>query len=555
MEDLPVYEVLAQAFAAEGVDTVFALMGDANMYWITAMANKQSAQVVHARHEHAAVAMAHGYARRTGKVGVATVTCGPGYTQIMTALTSAARGRIPLVVFAGDTPTSDLWHLQQIDQKPLAEATGARFVRLENIDRMLHDLREAFYLAQFERLPVVLSVPMDLQARTFPWTPEHMPSSAVLPEAQRIHPDPAIVAKAVDMIKASQKPIILAGEGAVMAGAGEALEALGDKIGALLGNSVRAKGLFEGRRFDIGTAGSFASDVARELFAEADLVIGVGATLGQFTTEAGYLYPNAKVIQIDTNPRGLWQGLRIADLHIRADARVAAEALAKAVDAAGVSGKERYRTAEVRQRLESSGNDDTKPFDLKPREIDPRSAMQALSRLVPPDWDVVLSCGHFWLFSPHLSGRRPERYHFMYDFGAIAQGLSAAIGMAAARNDGKLLLIEGDGSLLMHIQELETAARHRLQMLICVLNDGAYAAEVHKLVAYDVDASQAEFGRPDLAAVAKAFGLRGETVTDLSSVDRLFAEHSRAGTSSLWDMHVAGHIPSKMFRRLYFGEH
>ena len=104
MSKLQVSDMLARAFAAEGVEVLFTLMGDANMYWSSAMAKLPGVKVVHARHEHCAVSMADGYARATGKVGVASVTCGPGYTQIMTALTMAARGNIPLVVFAGDAP-------------------------------------------------------------------------------------------------------------------------------------------------------------------------------------------------------------------------------------------------------------------------------------------------------------------------------------------------------------------------------------------------------------------------------------------------------------------
>src|SRR5208283_2516762 len=143
MSNNQVSDVLAQAFAAEGVDTLFTLMGDANMYWSAAMADN--------------------YARATGKVGVASVTCGPGYTQIMTALTMAARGNAPMVVFAGDAPIGASWYVQQIDQAPLALATGACFVPIRTIDRALDNVREAFYLARAERRPVVLSVPLDLQ--------------------------------------------------------------------------------------------------------------------------------------------------------------------------------------------------------------------------------------------------------------------------------------------------------------------------------------------------------------------------------------------------------
>src|SRR5215510_14781895 len=104
MKNMPIYAALAQAFAAKGVYAHFTLMGDGNMHWATAMKNLDGMATFSARHEHCACAMAMGYHLATGKVGVASVTCGPGFTQIMTALTVAARGRIPLVVFAGEAP-------------------------------------------------------------------------------------------------------------------------------------------------------------------------------------------------------------------------------------------------------------------------------------------------------------------------------------------------------------------------------------------------------------------------------------------------------------------
>ena len=118
MSELKVHEVLARAFAAEGVDTLFALMGDGNMYWATALARQHGARIIHARHEHSAVAMADGWARKTGRVGVATTTCGPGFTQIMTALTVAVRRGTPLIVFVGDTPTTDGYHVQGYRSAP-----------------------------------------------------------------------------------------------------------------------------------------------------------------------------------------------------------------------------------------------------------------------------------------------------------------------------------------------------------------------------------------------------------------------------------------------------
>src|SRR6185436_6087593 len=284
-DELKGYDVLSQAFVAEGVDTMFALLGDANMYWGAIMAQKHNVRVVHARHEHCAVAMADGYARYTGKVGVATVTCGPGFTQIMTALATAARGSIPLVVFAGDSPTSAAWYVQQLELGPLATATGARYLPVKSVDRMLDTVREAFYTARQERIPVVLGVPLDLQKAPFPWGADYSPSTELMPTPQRPAPDPVLVDQLAAMIAESKRPIILAG-----------------RCGALLATSLFGMGLFDHNRFSLGVAGAYASPLAREEFAACDLLIGVGAGLGHYTTEAGYLYPNAKTVQIDLNP-------------------------------------------------------------------------------------------------------------------------------------------------------------------------------------------------------------------------------------------------------------
>jgi thiamine pyrophosphate-dependent acetolactate synthase large subunit-like protein len=555
MSEIKGYEVLCQAFVSEGVDTMFALLGDANMYWGAMMAQKFGVNVVHARHEHCAVAMADGYARHTGKVGVASVTCGPGFTQIMTALATTSRGSIPLVVFAGDSPTSSAWYVQQLDLGPLALGSGARYVPVKSVDRMLDSVREAFYIARQERQPVVLGVPMDLQKADFPWGAEYSPSTDLMPTPQRPAPDPALVDQLVSMIGEAKRPIILAGRGCVRSGAAPALEALADRCGALLATSLFAKGLFDHHRFGIGVAGAYASPLAREEFAQCDLLIGVGAGLGHYTTEAGYLYPNAKSVQIDLNPRGLYQGIRVADMHIRADAKATAEAVLAKLEQRGFSSSGARTPMLAKQIQAMAARPDPKEFLVEPGTVDPRPAILELDRTIPKDWTVVSGGAHFaGVVATHFYGRRAENMHIVNDFGAIGSAFPIAIGMAAARADGKVLLIEGDGSLMMHIQELETIRRQGIRMLICAVNDGGYGAEVHKFRAQGFDATESQHGRGDIAAIARGFGLRGEKVNTLGRFEDLFAAHQKAGQSELWDLHVDDKIPSMPYRRIHYGE-
>jgi acetolactate synthase-1/2/3 large subunit len=553
MGKLLTLDMLARAFEAEGCDTLFTLMGDANMYWSTAMAERPGMKVIHARHESCAVSMADGYARKTGKVGVASTTCGPGFTQIMTSLAMAARARIPIVVFAGDSPIAASWYLQEIDMAPLARATGAHYVPVRHIDRLLDNVREAFQVARAERRPVVLSVPMDLQKQPWPHLAEHFPSDDIVPVKQRPLPDPELVESVCDMIAEAEHPIVLGGRGVIASGAADAVAELADQAGALLANSLLGKGLFDGNPYNLEIAGAFASDYARERFAESDLVIGIGVGLGHYTTEGGYLYPGAQVVQIDLNPRGLWQGLRTADLHVIADAKAGAEAITARLRERSIK-KTGYRTPEIAAQI-ANDHPDAKEYPVQPGMIDQRRFIEELDRTIPKDWDIVVGGGHYFSIAmTHLRGRAAERYHVINDFGAIGSGLAAAIGVAQARGDGKVCLIEGDGSLMMHCQELETIQRHGIRLLMTIMNDGGYGAEFHKFRANSIDESHAVHGRGDIAAMARGFGLQGATVKQMGSTEQLFREHEGANVASVWDVMVDDRIPSRAYRRIHYGE-
>jgi acetolactate synthase I/II/III large subunit len=200
-------------------------------------------------------------------------------------------------------------------------------------------------------------------------------------------------------------------------------------------------------------------------------------------------------------------------------------------------------------------NPDPKPYTPTPGTLDPRPVIKELDAAIPKDWDIIVAGGHCFSFAmTHLHGRPAGKYHIPIDFGAIGSGLSAAIGVAVARNNSKVLLIDGDGSLYQHIQELETLQRHGIKLLICIINDGGYGAETHKFRAYGVDPMHATHGRGDLAQVARGFGLNGTKVTTLGQFEHLFRQHQAQDGASLWDVHVDDLIPSRNYRRVHYGE-
>jgi acetolactate synthase-1/2/3 large subunit len=261
------------------------------------------------------------------------------------------------------------------------------------------------------------------------------------------------------------------------------------------------------------------------------------------------------VVRIDTQPRGLWQGLRTADLHVQADAKAAAEAIVSRLKERGIS-RRGWRSNEIAAKIATTAdNPDPKPYTPPPGTLDPRPVVKELDAAVPKDWDIIVAGGHCFSFAmTHLRGRPAGKYHIPIDFGAIGSGLPAAIGVAAARNNGKVMLIDGDGSLYQHIQELETVRRHGMKLLICIINDGGYGAETHKFRAHGGNPMHATHGRGDLAQIARGFGLSGTKVTSLGQFEGLFREHQTQDGASLWDVHVDDLIPSRNFRRVHYGE-
>jgi thiamine pyrophosphate-dependent acetolactate synthase large subunit-like protein len=547
MTERRLYEMLADAFAAEGVDTHFTLLGDGNMHWATVLAEQHGVRTIHARHEHCACEMASAYAQVTGRVGVASVTHGPGVTQIMTALTTAARGDIPLIVFAGEAPTTAAWTIQQIDQAPLVRACGVEYIQIQSANHAHDRVREAFCAAQHERRPVVVGVSDDLQRTLVRDVPPYLPSARFIPLHRPVGPDAESCRTIAEAIAAAERPIILAGRGVMLAGAKAEVLELAERCGALLATTLPARGLFEGQAYSIGIGGGWSSDVATDLFAGADLVIAIGASLSGFTTHFGRLYRRARVIQIDESPRAVRHNRVVAHDHLRADARLGVAAVNQSL-AQLMSTKAGYRTQATADRLrQSSGAVADKAPD---GAIDPRRAVQEINRVVPKDWFLIGGSGHCAYFTAtNTQDRPPELYASIRHFGAIGSGLSHAIGIAVARGDRKILLIDGDGSLIMHIQELETISRHGIQMLIAVLNDGAYGSEVHKLRMDGMSDKEVRFGRPDFARIAAGFSLRGARIADLADIEPRFQEHLRGTQAEIWDIPISGDVLSAPFAR------
>jgi thiamine pyrophosphate-dependent acetolactate synthase large subunit-like protein len=549
---MKVSDALASAFVKEGVTTVFGLMGNGNMYWWYALDQHPGVAIYETRYEGTALTMAEGWARATGQPGICTVTQGPGLSQLATALIVASRARVPLVVYAGETALDDPHGVQQFDQARFVEATEAGFVPIWKASEAEEAVRTAFYRARVESRPIVLNAPMDIQAQDYDGdVDEYQPSLTLLPGRQRLQPDPDLLRETSRVIAESKKPVIVVGQGAAASGAGEAITNLADRIGALLATTLPMKGWLGESEYHVGVSGLYATRTTIELFADADLVIGVGASLNHYTTEHGYIFPNARYVQIDVKPSVVMGTGKRADHYLQGDAKLTVEMLDQQLAEHGVSSTG-FRTSETRAML-AEYDPDPREFSLDPGTVDPRQVASMLDDVLPSDVGVVHGTGHCSGITA-IFMRKPRKLTWAINtFGCIGQAVPTAIGAAVALKGEPLAVVDGDASTLMHMSELETAARLGVKLLIAVFNDEALGAEYQKLVSKEMDARASAIPTPDLGAVARAFGCRGVQVRSLDEV-RAAADEFMAGEGPmLLDIRVSRSVISVPYSRLWFG--
>jgi thiamine pyrophosphate-dependent acetolactate synthase large subunit-like protein len=319
----------------------------------------------------------------------------------------------------------------------------------------------------------------------------------------------------------------------VLSEAGAAIEALGARTGALLATSAMANGLFAGLPYALGISGGFASPRAAELIAGADAIVSFGAMLNHWTTRHGALIgPRTPVVQVDVRPAALGAH-RPVTVAILADAGETARALEAELAARGHR-REGWRTAGRAEEIARGAWREAPYEDATTAEhIDPRTLSIALEELLPEDRSVAVDSGHFMGYPSMFLGVPDARsWVFANGFQAVGLGLGAAIGAAVARPGRLTVAAVGDGGVFMALEELETAARLGLRLLVVVYDDNAYGAEVHHFGPMGHDVGTVRFPDADLAAIARAAGAEAITVrgpADLSPV----SDWLRAGQGPL----------------------
>lgn len=548
---------------AQHIDHVFGVMGNGNAHFLDALERSTDVHYTAVRHEAGGVVAADAYHRAGGGLAAATATYGAGFTNTLTALAEAVQAHVPLILVVGDEPTSGPrpW---DVDQIALASAVGARTYTVGRADAAATTVIAIEHALSY-RVPTVLAIPYDvakLEAGPVPEAP-----SPTLP-APLAASSPFAVAAVADLaraLSAAERPVLIAGRGAWIADAGEALGRLADATGAVTATTALGRGIFPRGEFDLGVTGGFGAEAAMDLIGTADVAVVFGAGLNQFTMRFGSLFsPGTRVVQVDVAPAATHPHV---GGFIRGDARLVAEALVDELAAArnhstgetpahevfltsNVVSRERWVSAADIAALRRREPGDTLAPDGR---LDPRSVAARIGELLESDPAtrdrvVVSDGGHFigWanMYWPVASPDRMMMIGTAYQ--SIGLGFPSVPGAALAKPSSTVVLSTGDGGGLMALADLESAVRvARGRGLAVVWNDAAYGAEINLYGLQGLAREPMLIPEVDFAGLARAVGAHGVVVRTLDDLDAL-AEWVRTPVSDrpflLLDCRISGDV-------------
>lgn len=522
------HELVASSLADLGVDTIFGLIGHGNMLFVDDLVQQHDVRYVHAAREDGAVMMADGYARSTGRLGVATVTFGPGLTNTLTALTESSRARTPMLLIAGDTPRELNWHRQAIDQASVVRPSGALFRNVSGVDSLAFELRNAVREAWREMRPVVINIAQDIQeANLSEFAEAEVARLAGSPasfgswraEPQRVMPEHHVLDRALGVVASAKRPLILVGRGGVLSEGKEAILELAERLGALTATTLAAKDYLRSDPGCIGTMGTFSHQAAISLISQCDVILAFGASMNRDTTGRGAYLEDKTLVMVDSDPSAM-AGPEPA-LEVLGDARSVAEMMNEALRELDEP-TSKFRSPETLGMIASSSMLSEFTDHSGSGFVDVRTAMIRLDTLLPSPRTIVVDAGRF-MMAPlkYLSVDDPRSWIYTSNFGSIGLSLAAGIGAAVGTADLPTVVVCGDGGLLMSMQELHTIVRNELDLIVVVVNDGAYGAEFHGLVAENHDPSLSFLNGPDFPAVAHSLGLQTHRIDDITQFDQL----------------------------------
>ena len=497
-----VAELIVRCLEHEGVEYVFGIPGEENIHLVEAL-SRSSIRYVLVRHEQGASFMAETYGRLTGRAGVCSATLGPGAINLLLGTADATTNSTPLIALSAQVGMHRSFKEshQGVDLVSMFEPVTKWSALMATPGAAPEMLRKAFKLAQTERPGAVyLAVPEDVEKSAAPVDAVPLPVNVPRPD----QPSDDQVARAAAILGAARDPVVLAGHGATRAGAGDALVRFAERLGIPVATTFHGKGVFpDDHPLALGAVGFMRHDYVNFGFDQADVVVTVGYELQEFDPVRINPSGDKRIIHIHRFPAEVDRHYDVS-VGLQADIGQSLDALAEAV---GDRSTQPVTGQRIRQlltdELDRGAADDR--FPLAPARVvaDTRAALGR--------HDIVLvDTGALKMWMARLYPTyAPNTCLMSNGLSTMAWTLPGAIGAKLARPDDRILVATGDGSFLMNSQEIETALREHIAMVVLIWVDDAYGLISWKMdleLGHDVDTA---FGNPDFVAYAESFGAVG----------------------------------------------
>jgi len=512
-------QMVIEALKQEGVKTIFGYPGGAIMNVYDEIYKQSDFKHILTRHEQAAVHAAEGYAKASGKVGVAMVTSGPGFTNAVTGLADAYMDSIPLVVISGQVPMSLIGTdaFQEIDAVGISRSCTKHNYLVTDAKDLARVLKEAFYLAGSGRPgPVHVDIPKDVTAQIA----EFNYDIKINLETYKPHTkgNPRQVKKAIDAIAHAKRPVFYLGGGIISANATDELREFVKKTGIPAVETFMARGTL---RYDdellismLGMHGSYAANMA---MSETDLVIGLGARFDdRVTGKLSEFAKNANVIHVDIDPASISK-LVNADYPIVGDVKNVLNDMLALVDKINPDNYESWR--------ETINNFDALhplTFHEDTDKIKPQWVIKRVGELLGDRANISTDVGQHQMWTAQFYPfTRPRQFMSSGGLGTMGYGFPASIGVKAATPDKISINFTGDGSILMNIQELMTAVEQKIPVINIILNNN-YLGMVRQwqTLFYDKRYASTDLSvQPDFVKLSEAFGGIGYKVKTKEEFD------------------------------------
>ena len=475
MKKLSGAEMVVQSLRDQGVEFLFGYPGGAVLDIYDAIHTLGGIEHILVRHEQAAVHMADGYARATGKVGCVLVTSGPGATNAITGIATAYADSIPLVVLSGQVPSgligSDAF--QECDMVGISRPVVKHSFLVKNPEDIPTIIKKAFYIASTGRPgPVVIDLPKDVvnPLNKFAYTyPEEVTLRSYSPTVQG---HKGQIKKALKALLVAKKPVLFVGGGVISANCHNALTRFAKQLNLPVTSSLMGLGAFPGtdRQF-LGMLGMHGTYEANTAMHNSDLILGIGVRFDDRTTNNLTKYcPNAKVIHVDVDPTSISKTVPVAIPIVGSAESILDEFLSLLEDEN--LAKSQSDLTDWWKEIEQWKAEKCLDFDRHSGVIKPQQVLETIYHLTKGNAYVASDVGQHQMFAAlHYPFDQPRRWINSGGLGTMGFGLPAALGVKLADPKATVVCITGDGSIQMNIQELSTAKQYDIPIVVICLNN------------------------------------------------------------------------------------